>query len=277
LKGKPPNITLIGERAPDAGLPTTITESGDVPEDAWVTLEAGGSLTARHPRSTRETTFNGPARFRSCVEQGEESWLADGTFESVAWAGERPGAEEWVMTPAGVVRYAAGRVEVTVTPATPTAGAKAFVKVTSGSANVWTEEDMGPVKPPLSASTRTADAGMNVSEGWVRIDGPRTVTMSVKKAGKPEEVAQAAVDRCKAAAKLAHELGMAISSPDASLATAAPRHIVARHIARAACGVAGVDAASLAASPSRDAMMAALHEAETDWKRARVLPHGRFH
>jgi hypothetical protein len=267
-------------------VPTTLVESGDIPDEAWIGLETGAKFTAKHPRSTRETTFTGPARVRPCVGHGEEAWLAHGTFVSEPAAGERPGAEEWLVTPAGVVRFGAARAVITVTEGTLTAGAKVDVKVTSGTVFAWTGDEAGPVRPsvvplpaaPAASGSAGAAGATNAGDGWIRLEGPRTVTLSVKKVGKPEDLAAAAVDRCKAEATAAKDLAVSVASPDAALAQVAPRHVVARHLARAACGVAAVRVGLLPPSPAREGFAAALKEAEVDWKSFRPRgPHGRPH
>jgi len=106
-----------GTPAPDAGPSPTLIESGEIPDEAWVTFDASGKLTAKHPRSTREVAFVGPAKVRPCVAHAEEAWVEHGKLVSEPGAGERPGGEEWVITPAGVIRYGGGRLELTVTAA----------------------------------------------------------------------------------------------------------------------------------------------------------------
>ena len=86
----------------DAGA---LALQSEIPDQTWLSLGPDARLVAKDPRTTRETAFVGPARVRSCVAHREESWLAAGRFESAIGAGETPGAEEWVVTPLGVVRY----------------------------------------------------------------------------------------------------------------------------------------------------------------------------
>ncbi len=276
-----PKISFLPNHTTDMALPTTIVESGDIPEDAWLVLDAPGKLTAKHPRTTRESTFTGPGRVRPCVGHGEESWVERGQYLSEPAAGERPGAEQWVITPAGVIRFGGGRVELDVAAGTPTTGAKVEAKVSSGTAYAWTGDDAGPLKPPLPAPSASSAAGALVAgmnDGWIRLDGPRTVTLTVKKPGKPEDVAAAGVERCKLEAKSTKDLASAVASPDAALRRVAPQHVIARRVARAACAVAAVRVELLDPSPVRDGFAAALKEAESDWMMSRPRgPHGRFH
>jgi hypothetical protein len=89
------------------------------------------------------------------------------------------------------------------------------------------------------------------------------------KAGSPEETAQASLDRCSVEAKASKELATAIGSPDASLAQVAPRHVIARRVARAACAIAALRVNLLAPSPARDTMMTNLRQAEMEWRSVR--------
>jgi hypothetical protein len=231
-----------------------------------VTFDASGKLTAKHPRSTREVAFVGPAKVRPCVAHAEEAWVEHGKLVSEPGAGERPGGEEWVITPAGVIRYGGGRLELTVTAATATAGAKVDVKVSSGTAFAWTGDEAGPVKPAPAPAASSSSGGASTNDGWIQLTGPRTVTLSVKKAATAEALAGAAVERCKVEAKLAKDLAAAVGAPDAALAQLAPRHVVARHLARAACSVASLRAGLLEPSAARDGFLTALRDAEADWK-----------
>ena len=101
----------------DGGTPVAL--SSGIALDPWIDLVSGARLVAKDPRTTRETTFRGPARVRACVDSIEESWVDSGSFESSVGAGESPGAEEWVVTPLGVVRFAAAKLGVQVSTRRP--------------------------------------------------------------------------------------------------------------------------------------------------------------
>jgi hypothetical protein len=295
----------------EAGAPTLVAESSDLPDDEWIVLEPGAKVTAKHPQSTRETAFVGPGRVRSCVERAEEAWVLEGKFDSIGSAGERPGAEEWVATPVGVFRYGSAKLEVVVTPATATAPAKAELTVSSGAAYAWTSDVAGDlrtvevapaasaVKPPGSPSgvpsaalpaASAASAGVAAvkpagkepakdagtvapSDGWTRVEGGRALTLTGKKVALPDELAESAVELCVTDAKAARELALAVASAtDGGLGQLAPRHVIARHAAHAACAVAGLRVAVLLASPVRDKLGALVKGAEGEWKVGR--PHG---
>jgi hypothetical protein len=249
-----PKITPFQLGAPPPNLPATVLEQTDLPDDIWVELADGERFVTKHPRSTRETSFSGPARVRSCVGNGEESWLASGKFESVASSGERPGPEEWVVTPEGVVRYGSAKLEVVVSAAGAADGGKTEIKVMAGYAYAWTGDQMGALKPPA-----TPDPSMpHLDDAWTRIDGPRTLALSQKKADKPETAAQAAVDRCASTEKEAREMAAVVKAADASLHTSAPQQVVARRVAQAACDVAALRIGLLAPSPARDLLTTTL-------------------
>src|SRR5579872_5131856 len=104
----------------DAAGPELATQQ-ELPEHGWLVLAPGARLVAKDPRTTREASVSGPAHARLCVDHREEAWIGDGTFESATGSGETPGAEQWVVTPDAVVRYAAARLRVEVGPKGSTA------------------------------------------------------------------------------------------------------------------------------------------------------------
>jgi hypothetical protein len=79
----------------------------------WLTLGATDSVTVTLPKTGRELAFLGPALVDPCVRP-DEAWLSHGKFQGSRGSGESPGAEQWVVTPFGVVRYGAAILEVTV-------------------------------------------------------------------------------------------------------------------------------------------------------------------
>jgi hypothetical protein len=90
--------------------------------DRWndgVPVELGPRATLRlmHTSSTREWTLTGPARFVACEGGAEEIVLASGALRTEPGAGVRPGAEVWIGTPFGSLRYADARAELDVTSA----------------------------------------------------------------------------------------------------------------------------------------------------------------
>ena len=161
------------------GTPDSLVVGGQVP-NGWITIAAGGKLTVRHPRSTRESVFLGPAEVVPCVGAQESHWLRSGTFKSAPGSGEAPGHEAWVITPLGVVRY--GVAGLTVQMDTRDAKrATATVTVASGSARVWHPSASGAVSAHLDkAAQKKSDAGAageKSSLAWTRLVDGTSMTL----------------------------------------------------------------------------------------------------
>jgi hypothetical protein len=193
----------------------------------------------------------------------EESWLASGAFESATGTGETPGAEEWVATPLGVVRFGAAKLSIEV-------GAKeVHIRVHSGPAFVWTADD---------AAARGVDGGTlkasEADEGWVRLtEGVRTLAPT--SLAPPLTCARSAVQACMAFARAAHDLAAALLETDADPLTAM-RQVATRRLARAACAVAALRKELLSPSDGPSdvvaTLSATLNEAAGLW---RSLPLAR--
>jgi hypothetical protein len=247
--------------APDGGV--RLTSEAQIPAEGWLSLGREARLVAKDPRTTRETSFEGPAHVRACVEHREESWLATGRFESTVGAGETPGAEEWVVTPFGVIRYMAGKIAVDVR------AQNAAVAVGSGTAFLLLDDGIRAT-PSRSRST---DAGAGADggaapvvddDGWLRM-GEGEVILSGP-ARPPIEAARAAVDRCDAlgqrAQQLAAELFAAAANPDGSTAKQQMR---TRRQARAACAIAALHVDTLPPSAPKGEMSGRLDRATAAW------------
>jgi len=224
----------VAASADDAGAgdggSAAILSLAELPRAGWLRLETGARLVAKDPRTTRETNFEGPGRVRPCVAAEEETWVASGAVASSPGQGEAPGAEEWVVTPLAVVRYATGAVrveagahDVTVTVATGTSWAWLPAGVT------FAAKPLGDAGPAPGAS---ADGGGGVVEGWQRIEG---VVAHLRARTRP--TAASAVKACAALAQTAHDDAAAVMAGDAapSLVTS---QVVERRVARAACAFA---------------------------------------
>jgi hypothetical protein len=240
-------ITLDGEATLEVpgqdGGTTPLLLQGLAPTEAWVDLAKGSRVVVRDPRTTRETTFHGPARVRACVGFTEESWIAAGGFESTVGAGESPGAEEWVVTPAGVVRYAAAKLSVGVSKS----GADATLE--SGVAFAWWAD--------------TPDAGANVAnveEGWVRLPAGKT-HLSLP----PGDSASAAVTRCALLASSARALAAQVMVPGGGAdGGTIMRQVTMRRLARAACAVATLRVTALPPAEAAP-LLRPVAEAHTAW------------
>ena len=203
----------------------------------WISLGKAAKISVTNAASAREIGFEGPGRVRPCVGEGlaEEAWLTTGTFASSRGTGARPGAEEWVITPFVVVRYASQAVEVSVSDA--------GVDVTS-------------------AEGVSAFAGGAVDAGdpaWAFVHGKATF--------KPGATMQSLVDRCVQSSQAASDLAASIAAPDAALGELAPRHVAARQLARAYCAMARVRLELLPPAREPSAQRLAVDMADARWRR----------
>jgi hypothetical protein len=249
------------------GGTTPLLLQGLAPTEAWFDLDKGARVVAKDPRTTRETTFRGPGRARACVSYGEESWVASGIFESSVGAGESPGAEEWVITPLAVVRYAAAKLSVDVKPR------EVDLKVESGVAFTWSpgaEVDGGAVNGGGTVPGGALDAGA-LEEGWTRRNPGVAVLVPPGGRGAsalpeiPIDAARVAVDRCAGLATSSRDLAkqVMVRAPgfDAGIIAA---QVTTRRLARAACAVASLRVFAL---PRVDAavLAPALADANAAW------------
>jgi hypothetical protein len=241
----------------DGGV--ALARQDEVEPGHWVWLSPDARLVAKDPRTTRETTFRGLGHVRPCVGLAEESWVTSGTFESSVGAGEIPGAEEWVVTPLGVVRFGAAKLSVDA----PVGSDTVRVGVAEGTAFVWPAQD---------ASAAGPDGGVTpspVDEGWARISGASaTLTRTARR--PPPEAARTAVDACRTAGRSAHDLATVMVSVNAGAKTAAAQ-VTARRLARAACAVAALRVDALFNRAAKETLSESLKEADTLWRSLPVV------
>jgi hypothetical protein len=243
----------FGAFAADGGV--AVVAGTSVPDDVWMVLEKGAHLTTRDSVSTREGTYVGPGRFRACIAHREESWVAEGSFETVGGAGERVGGEDWIASPLGVARYDVAKWRLTAKDK------NVDVRVSSGTVYFWPAEGadvryFSEAGPPPSTN----------DDGWIRIDGSRGVTLTVPNPVLSKDGAEKAFERCSQAASEAKTIAASLASPDASVGEVGPKHVVARRLAHAACDVAHLRVASLPASPVKSALLGKVQASEADWK-----------
>jgi hypothetical protein len=234
----------------DAGAALAL--HGEIPDGAWLALGAGARLVAKDPRTTRETTFRGPGRVRTCVDDREESWVTEGRFESATGAGETPGAEEWVVTPLGVVRYMAAQAAADVRPRS------ARVQATSGAVFLW-----APEAAAIRRASGKPDGGVRLDDdGWVRVepeDGEVVMDLEAPASTAPREIASAAIRQCDTLTRRARELAaLLFQGPGASDAGTAKDQVRTRRLARAACSVAALRVDGLPPSEAKEEMSARL-------------------
>ncbi len=250
----------------DAGAGRALVTDAEIPSDVWLSLARGARLVAKDPRTTRETIFAGPGRVRACAGHREDSWIAAGVFESTPGAGETPGAEEWIVTPLAVVRYASAKVRVTVRPDGTTlllGGGVAFVRAENDA-----RVSLGP--HTVTPEARAAGKGSKNQEPWLRVSEGSIEIRPIRRVSAAKAV-QSAVDECSAISEraqalaqlvLPHEIG---DGGNSGLGDAIVEQVTTRRVARAACAVADLRANALAPSPERATWVTALAAAATRW------------
>ena len=247
--------------AGEAALARSLSVQGEIPNDAWLRLAPRSRVVAKDPRTTRETTFLGPARVQACVGHREESWIALGTFESAPGAGEAPGAEEWVTTPHGVLRYVAAHLRVSVVPRETTlslGGGVAFFWAADGVRTVRLDKPDAGAQPGIAPDD---EPWQRVSEGTLRVVMGTTATAA--------EAARSSVDACTLRAQRSEELARALLSGEradgSDLGRKIADQITARRVARASCSVAGLRVGVLTAPDTRTALSRMLEHANARW------------
>jgi hypothetical protein len=248
------------EATGDAGA--ALAQQGELPTGVWLSLAPDARLVAKDPRTTRETAFVGPARVQPCVAHREESWVAGGHFDSAIGAGETPGAEEWVVTPFGVVRYMSAKLAVIVR------AKDAAVSVGSGTAFLWLDAGVRAGAGGHAGAGAGADSGAGPAiddDGWLRM-AEGTVTLSAGAARAPAEAAHATVDQCAALAGRSKDLAAALLAGSAAAdGSTAKEQMRTRRLARAACAVAALRVDTLPPSALRGEMSARLEGASAAW------------
>jgi hypothetical protein len=184
--------------------------------DKWndrepIELAAGAALRLMHTASTRQWILSGPARLVACAGGEEELVLARGTLRTEPGAGVRPGAEVWVGTPYGSVRYADARAELAV-------GATALeVRVSLGP--LWFA--------PLGGESAQAESSK---------ERPLTEARQSFAARLYRSSPEIAIARCGRDATFAEERAAELLAPSAvALGTRAAQHVRARQRAHSTC------------------------------------------
>ena len=250
-----------GDAGAAAAGPAALASQGEIPDGPWIALMADSRLVAKDPRTTRETTFIGPARVRACVDHREESWLASGRFESSMGAGETPGAEEWVVTGLGVVRYMAAQASVDVRPA------DGSVQVATGVAFLWLPDDVSLVTPTGAKAGTAGDAAAAPAlddDGWLRM-GEGTARLARRAPLDAFVRARHAVEQCVSLTRRAQDLAAELFAGSGSMgvtmdAGTAKDQVRTRRLGRAACDVADLRVDILPPSAPRGEMSARLED-----------------
>ena len=209
-------IQVVGSgRATDAGSAMPL-RTGDA-VDRWVTLDPSAKATVKEPSSARELLFTGAAgaTFLACFHE-DEAWLSSGEVVGSRGLGERPGADQWLVTPFAVVRYGAANVDVTVD------GTSTRAVLRSGSASAIASD----------------------GDTWHALDASSPF---VAKGTLDEASNVATANRCVQTETAAKALEAALLAPgetqDSGFGELARQATEARTLARAACAISGLRAA----------------------------------
>jgi hypothetical protein len=178
---------------------------GDAFGGAPVELAADARLHFVHVSTARAWSLHGPAHVLACEGAAEEIVLADGTLRAEPGSGVRPGAEVWVGTPFGAIRYADASATLDATER------QLSVKVATGS--LWFTPLGGD-----SRDERLIARSATFSAAHHRLAGRR------------------AIERCSQDAAAAEERARALLAPSTRpLGERAAEHVRARQRARASC------------------------------------------
>jgi hypothetical protein len=264
----------------DKAAPRALARGDLVPESSLLELGADTELTVHSTVSTREITLIGPALAEVCPGGDEAVRLARGKVTAVPGAGVRPGAEVWIATPLGVVRFNDARMDIAV----PDPGADRLeVAVISGQASVVPAA--GAVADALEGRT---DASSGAAPGREKggpgspsaggdvialAQGARFVVS--RRAGSVSrwvgDLVASCVRHAGAAQQGAALVGSVRVGGRAPLGDLAFAHVNARQRARAACEAAWAGGA-LAPGLLDATRRADLEGAEATWKGTPVPP-----
>ncbi len=243
-------------------------ERGDLLPEGWlVELEADTELTVQATVSTREITLVGPARAEACPEGDESVRLSYGKVTAVPGAGVRPGADVWVATPLGVVRFSDAKIAIAVSDDEAN---RLQIDVISSRASYVPAPGMVQAASPDRHDA--AGVALLAGEAISLVPGPAFAARRREGAASRwvgELVAACArrADVARAAAELMREPG---DAGRATLGDLAFAHVSARQAARAACEsawAAGALGAGLDATRRAD-----LARADASWKGTVALP-----
>jgi len=226
-----------------------------LPEEARVELAADTQLSVQATVSTREIAVRGPATVVACVDGEEALRVSYGRVSGYPGMGVRPGADVWIATPLGVVRFNDAQIEVAV--AGPS-GERLDVKLPGGKANF--------MPAPGVRVAGSADAGV-LDELII----PPGSTFFVDRPTTPlPRLLRELVGACRTEAEAAREAAVRVlesgaSSDPGQLGQRAFAHVRARQRARAACEVARA-AGALKPGALDSQMLAQLAASDAKWK-----------
>jgi hypothetical protein len=210
-----------------------LTPNSVLEGDDFVNVPAEAQVEIRHRRSGRTFRVLGPARVLPCHAGEESLWLAYGSVETEANQGARPGADVWLATPYGTVRYADARLHIADEQD------RLSIRVLSGVAT-W----------------------VPTSEKEVRLSDPKAPLSVPKGEVSAVNVSESCVQKAEEAAAIAQSIRAA-----KKVGEAAGAHVRARRSARHACAIAEATVGGLDPSSEQARRLGAdLSKAERRWR-----------
>jgi hypothetical protein len=209
----------------------------------FVDVGAASRIVVKHTKSGRELTLEGPARAEICRGGEEQVLLASGHFKSTTGVGARPGAEVWVATPAGLIRYGDAELQVKAD------GKRVALSVASGDA--WVEPARGStLKGPAHVVAKSA---ASLSRG--------AASTSASLVSHCEESAEAAASAARNVLR-----GPGGGADAGSLGERAAAQVHARRAARAACASAGAALGQVEDRDEHQRLAARIDRADRLWR-----------
>ncbi len=239
--------------------PRPLVQGELVPEEARLELAPDAELSLQATTSTREIALRGPATLVACPGGEEEVRVSTGRISGFPGVGVRPGADVWIATPLGVVRFADAQIEVAVV-----GPYRIEVKIEGGKATF-----MAALGVHLQG---LADAGA-LDEILI----PGGGTFFADRVAMPlPRLLRDLVSACLTEAEAGREAGVRVLESGATgdpglLGQRAFAHVRARQRARAACEVARATGA-LKPGALDSQMLAQLAAADEKWKSAPAPP-----
>jgi hypothetical protein len=228
-------LTLSGDVTRESGAPVLASQT--LEGNDWLELAAGAKLGLRHVATSREWTLLGPGTFRPCLDGEEQIALASGQVKASVGGGARPGAEVFVFTPFGTVRYGDASLGITAEDA------RLVVRLEAGDA--WLE--------PLGKSGNARPSTKQIGRSEIVSLVPNRALLE-----------QRCVEDAQAAAEAARGM-IATPNDKADLSEKAVSHLKARRRARLSCGEALAYAGRLEGD-ERGRLLDRLADSERIWR-----------
>jgi hypothetical protein len=257
----------------DAHAPRPLAVSDLLPEGGLLDLGPDTELTVQATVSTREITLVGPATAEACPGGDEAMRLSRGTVTAFPGGGVRPGADVWIATPLGVVRFSDAKIDIAVSG--PNAERLAVAVIAGLATFVPAVGVSAAVSPAGRADGAAADprndglaASADGADGAIALL-PGVTFVASRPAGAVSRWVRDLVAACARQARVARDAGQLVAVPPdggrAARSDLAFAHVRARRQARAACEAAWA-AGALAPGLLDAALRADLEGADATWK-----------